>query len=71
MVVIAILVWKRKFKNKVSINSAGVPTTSPIEMDGVDSSSQLKTVDTESSLKKFEEAEEKEVDTDLDNPNFN
>ena len=63
MVVIAILVWKRKFKNKININSAGVPegTTSPIEMGDVDSSSQLKALD------KLEEAEE-EVNTDLDNP---
>ena len=61
VVVVAILVWKRKFKNKITINSAGIPTTSPIEMGDVNSSSQLKVLD------KVEEAEE-EVNTDLDNP---
>ena len=63
VIVNAILLWKRKFKYNINSNATGVPkeTTSPIEMADVNSSPQLKAVDTESPLGKFEEVEKEEV----------
>ena len=77
VIVIAILLWKRKFKYSVdssNINTTGFPKEKtceniPMGMTDVNSPSQLKTVDSERPLGKFEEVEEEHnIYIDLDNP---
>ena len=73
VIVIVILLWKRKFKYNVggsNINTTGFSKEKtceniPMGMTNVNSPSQLKTVDTERPLGKFEEVEE-EHNTDIE-----